>query len=181
MQSGALLTGRSQNASAASCFNPLFSHRTGGRQRTHPVFTQRERGCVATSLPLIWSLPLRHSNGTAPPAGSMVSVEGSNAWDLHPMVPAWPLGADPSAGSLLPLRSQFSVLSLLNHLVDTCDGSLVPANRWSCSGCGSNHLWEYTSEPKLRTSPHRWPAAHPTCFHPRREIQQLEESVIGAR
>jgi hypothetical protein len=93
-------------------------HRTGGLQRTHPVFTQRERGSVATSLPLIWSLPLRYSNGTAPPAGSMVSVEGSNAWDLHPMVPAWSLGAGPSAGSLLPLRSQFSVFSLLNHLVD---------------------------------------------------------------
>ena len=46
----------------------------------------------------------------------------------------------------------------------TCYGSFVPANGWSCSGCGSNHLRGYTSEPKLRTSPNWWSAPHPPSF-----------------
>ena len=60
-------------------------HRTGGRQRTQPVFAQRVRGSFATSLPLIWSQPSIHWSCTAPPAGVMVSTEVSIAWDLHPM------------------------------------------------------------------------------------------------
>ena len=46
----------------------------------------------------------------------------------------------------------------------TCYGSFVPANGWSCSSCGSNHLRGYTSEPKLRTSPNWWSAPHPPSF-----------------